>query len=98
MSQFHLDTAAATHAISAFVGAATGIASSDQPRPTGGFESLTGIAEDVDLHLRGVSVARAALADAATTAGKGVRELMEAAESLDAALAAALDSDFAVGE
>ncbi|MGJ0205001.1 hypothetical protein [Leucobacter sp. gxy201] len=65
-------------------------------RPTGGFESLTGIAAEVDVFLRGVHVGRAALADAAKTTGRGLRTLLHEMSSLDAAHASALDAGFAV--
>lgn len=80
------------HAVSAQQTMLTG----NRARPTSGFESLTGIAGEVDLYLRGLQVARAALADAAMTAGQGLRQVMEDASTLDGALAASLDADFAV--
>ncbi|WP_449277687.1 hypothetical protein [Leucobacter sp. GX24907] len=96
MGDFRIDSEAASSAISSLVSAATQMTTGNKPRPTAGFESLTGIAGDVDLYLRGLSVARAALADAAVTAGRSVRAVMDQASTLDAELGAALDADFAV--
>lgn len=96
MSEFHIDTEAANGAIGFLVGAASQMTSSNKPHPTTGFESLTGISADVDLYLRGLSVARGALADAARTAGRSVREVMDRASELDCEVAAALDAGYSV--
>lgn len=96
MGDFHIDSEAASSAISSLVGAANQMTSGNKPRPAAGFESLTGIAGDVDLYLRGLSVARAALADAAVTAGRSVRAVMDQAATLDGDLTVALDADYAV--
>lgn len=96
MSEFHIDSEAASGAIASLLGAAARLNAKEPPRSGAGFESLTGIADDVELYLRGVHVARAALADAATTAGRSIRELMDRASALDGELSAALDADYAV--
>lgn len=96
MSEFHIDFDDASRAIRTLVGAAGQMTSGNAPRPTSGFESLTGISGDVDLYLRGLSVARAALADAARTAARSVREVMDQASRLDGKLAAALEADYSV--
>ena len=98
MSEFYLDVASASGVIATLVGAASRIATTSAPRPRGGFESLTGVEADVDLYLRGVSVARAALSDAAITSGQSIRDLLESTAKLDAELAASLNRDFALSE
>lgn len=83
-------------AISHLVTAADALASAKHARAIDGFESLTGIGADVEQYLRGLRVARAALADAARTAGQSIRSLMREATDLDSAAAASLDSGFLV--
>lgn len=68
----------------------------DAPRPNVGFDSLTGIAGEVESYLRGLQVGRAALADAAMTAGHGLNGMMHESHALDARLAAALNTGFVV--
>lgn len=58
--------------------------------------SLTGIGGDVQQFLSGVSVARAALADAARTASQAVAGVMRESTALDTQLATSLSSEFAV--
>lgn len=96
MSDVYLSEGSLMMAVSALVRASEELTSENAGRPTSGFDSLTGIAGEVDLYLRGVSVARAALADAAKTAGRATRGLLEDASRLDATLAASLDSGFAM--
>lgn len=66
------------------------------PRPAGGFESLTGIAGEVELFLRGLQAGRASLADAGRSAGQGLRSMMQEVSALDASLASSLSAGFAV--
>lgn len=96
MSDLRLDEGALTRATEELGRATSRMLTGNASRPTGGFESLTGIADDVDLYLRGVSVARAGLSDAAKTAGQATRQLMRDSAVLDAQLAAALSGGFAV--
>lgn len=96
MADLSLSDYALRQAIEYAVSAQQTMLAGNRTRPTGGFDSLTGIAGDVDLYLRGLQVARAALADAAMTAGRSLSQVMEDASTLDGALAAALDTDFAV--
>ncbi|QZY52994.1 hypothetical protein [Leucobacter tenebrionis] len=70
--------------------------SENVPRPNDGFAGLTGISGEVELHLRGLQVGRAALADAALTAGRGLHGLMHESDALDARLAGSLNSGFSV--
>lgn len=77
-------------------GAATGMVSGHRPRPTSGLESLNGIAAEVDLYLRGLSVARAALADAAKSSGTLLASLITHSTDLDSALAGSLGPGYAV--
>jgi hypothetical protein len=72
------------------------IRTGDHARPASGFESLSGIAEEVDLHLRGLSVARASLADAAGRGAGALCTLLEESSSLDRALAGSLQPGFSV--
>lgn len=62
----------------------------NEGRPGEGLASLTGIAEEVSLHLRGLQVARAALADAAKGGAQATADLMESGDALDREIAASL--------
>ena len=66
--------------------------------PSVQLQSLTGIGARVDLYLRGLAVARAALADAAKTASVVVADLMQESSVLDALIAGNLGTGFAVGK
>lgn len=83
-------------AIGRIVSAVDEMLDGNRARPADGFDSLTGIGGEVDRYLRGAQVGRAALADAARTAGQGLRHLMQEAERLDSGLAESLGADFAV--
>lgn len=76
--------------------AACSVMTSGGRTPDGGLPSLTGIGPEVDLHVRGLMVARAALADAAKTASESVASVMHDSGALDAAIADALYEGFAV--
>lgn len=97
MSDLELSEAELSAAAAADLGdAAILMVSDNKARPTGGFESLSGIADEVDLFLRGVSVARAALAAAAKSGKEAVASLMEDSTKLDSLLAGSLYSGYAV--
>lgn len=96
MADLSLTDATIAGAIGHIVTAENEMLDGNAPRPSGGFESLTGIGGEVDLYLRGMQVGRAALADAAKTAARGLRHLMEESTALDADLAASLSAGFAV--
>lgn len=96
MAELALPDSEIAGAIEYLVAAEHSMLNGNATRPTDGFDSLTGIAAEIDLYLRGMQVGRAALADAARTAGQGLRELMQEAHSLDANLAASLGGGFAV--
>lgn len=83
-------------ALEHIVMASDGMSDRNAARPVGGFESLSGIAGEVDLFLRGLQVGRAALADAARTAGRGLSAMMQETADLDGSLAASLGAGFAV--
>lgn len=77
-------------------GAAHQMLTGSVARPRGELASLSGIGADVRTHLLGVSVARAALADAAKTAAQSLSQLMAASGELDETMAALLGEGFAV--
>lgn len=78
--------------------AADTMESGSSGRPTAQLKSLNGIGGEVDAYLRGVAVARDALADAAKTATQTVSNLMENSTELDAHLARTVYSGFALGK
>ena len=96
MSDLELSDAELTAAAADLAGAAIWMVSDIRPRPTNGFESLSGIAAEVDLYLRGVSVARAALADAAKGSSTLLLSLIEDSTDLDSVLAGSLYPGYAV--
>lgn len=98
MAELLLIDAAVEDAIGHIVAAEHEMLRGRHTPPAGGLESLTGIAGEVDLFLRGLQVGRAALADAAKTSGRGLRALLHETSSLDAAHASALDAGFVVPE
>ncbi|MGO1538024.1 MAG: hypothetical protein ACTHZ9_00095 [Leucobacter sp.] len=83
-------------AIESLTAAANLMVSDNVRRPPDAFESLTGIGEIVDLHLRGIAVARAALADAAKTAGESVAGVVCETDEADRTTAESLYTGFAV--
>ncbi|MFV0433368.1 MAG: hypothetical protein ACK5LO_05250 [Leucobacter sp.] len=96
MSDFHIPDGALESAGASLVGAANLMVTGNTARVAGVLESLTGIGTEVDLYLRGLSVGRAALADAAKTASEAVGALMLDSSALDGRLSGALASGFAV--
>lgn len=70
--------------------------SDNNARPTGQFESLSGIGGQVEHYLKGLSVARAALADAAKTGSESVAGVMRDSSDLDAYISTNLASGFSV--
>lgn len=65
-------------------------------RPAGDLPSLSGIGAELTLYLRGLNVARAALADAARTASEAVSGLISDSSKLDRHIAQSLGTSFAV--
>lgn len=65
-------------------------------RPSGDLSSLTDIGSTVTLYLKGLNVARAALADAARTGGDSVSTLMKDSTELDSFLAQSIGTGFAL--
>lgn len=96
MNDFRLPDRTWSGAVDVLVEASNEMVSDNVARPKSGFGSLSGFAGEIDLYLRGVSVARAALADAAKTAGRSAHSLMESSASLDSQLAASLNTGYAV--
>lgn len=80
----------------ALVTASSAMAHGNARVPTTVLPSLTGIGERIDLYLRGLAVARAALADAARTASMEIAVAMRESADLDAAIATRLPGGFAV--
>lgn len=60
--------------------------------------TISGASAEIDLYLRGFSVARAALADAAKAASLVVSSTMEQSAALDSEIAAALPAGFSLRE
>ena len=77
--------------------AAVGMLKNNVGRPAA-VPTVSGASADIDLYLRGFSVARAALADAAKSASLTVSATMEQSDALDAEIAAALPAGFALRE
>lgn len=96
MADLSITDADCERALTQITTAVGAMVSGNRPRDVGGWESLSDIALDVDRFQLGMQVGRAALADAARTAGQMVRELMQATDALDAAVTAALEAGFAV--
>ncbi len=65
-------------------------------RPTGLLASVSGVGPQLDRYLRGLAVARAALADAARTASEGVAAVMSESTELDSFIAVHLGQGFAL--
>lgn len=82
----------AAEALAAAAGALTG----GGARPHGHWPSLTRIGQDVDDYLRGLCLARNALADAAKTSAYAASELVSDSRDLDAQLARELHPGFAI--
>lgn len=76
--------------------AAHSLVSQNVAAPSGAFDSLTGIDQVVQGFLNGVTVARAALADAAKQTSAAVADLMQSSDELDAYMVRSLYSGFAV--
>lgn len=91
-----LDDGALALARRALVSASDVMVSGNARMPAETLPSLSGIGARVDLHLRGLAVARTALADAASTAGAAVASVMRESSELDAAIAGSLPEGFAV--
>ena len=64
--------------------------------PTEAFDTLSGAGAQVEHYLKGMAVARAALADAAKTAGESIAALMRESEQLDELIASNLSTGYAV--
>lgn len=80
------------------VSAASTMVENNESIPSGNIDSLTGIGAEVRGFLNGLQTARLALADAAKTAGGEVAGVMRDSSELDAFMATALFSGFAVKE
>lgn len=65
-------------------------------RPSGDLASITGIGSAVTLYLKGLNVARAALADGARTGSETVSSIMSESTELDQYIAQTLGAGFAV--
>ena len=77
------------------VAAASTMTSENIARPSAP-ASLTGISADITLFLKGMQVARAALADAARTGSETVASVMRESSELDAFITRSLGESFAV--
>lgn len=77
--------------------AAAGMLNSNVQRPAA-VPTISALSGEIDLYLRGISVARAALADAAKAASLTVSSVMEQSAALDAEIAAALPAGFSLRE
>lgn len=94
---YELDFEGMAQAISAAVVASRVMETSSVGRPTSGFGSVTGlVSSEVSYFLRGISVARDALADAALSAGKLLQDATAEAITLDTAIAESLAVGFAL--
>lgn len=82
--------------VRALADAAQRMVSDNAARPAGMLPSLSGIGWELSEYLRGAALARAALADAAKTAGRTAGELMERSTDLDRRTSSALSSRFSV--
>lgn len=96
MGGFNLPLSTITTASAELVDAANLMVEGNTRRPSARLESLTGIGAQVEHYLKGLSVARAALADAAKTASESARDLGDEARAVDRQLSGALASGFAV--
>ena len=93
--RFELDEAALGAAGRARVSAAKALGHETAPAPTQFLQSITGIGYHVQEYLRGVFVARAALADAVKSGCEGVARVMRESATLDRAIAGELHRGFA---
>ena len=91
-----LDDSLLQEAGASLVQASSAMTSENVSRPDGDLPSLTGIGVAITLYLKGLSVARAALADAARTGAESLAGLMSESTELDRYIADALGDDFAV--
>lgn len=79
------------------VEAAVGMLHNNVKRPAA-VPTISGASAEIDLYLRGFSVARAALADAAKSASLALSSTMEQSAALDSEIAAALPAGFSLRE
>lgn len=94
--QLRLDDQVLGDAGVALVTASYVMSHNNAQRGTGVFDSMTGIGTQVEHYLKGMSVARAALGDAAKTASESVAMVMEESAALDTLISANLATGFAV--
>lgn len=79
-----------------FVHASSTMTSDNVSRPAGDLASLTGIGSSVTMYLKGLNVARAALADAARTGSESAAALMSESSELDSFISETLGTGYAV--
>lgn len=91
-----LDDAELSLAGAALVTASYVMTHANTSRPTAQIVSLTGIGGQIEHYLKGLSVARAALADAAKTGSESISSVMADSAELDAFISANLAAGFAV--
>ncbi|MCW2288831.1 hypothetical protein [Leucobacter luti] len=96
--RLHLPDSELTAAGASLGTAAQEMSAGSSGRPSGSWDSLSGIGGAVDEYLRGVALARDALADAAKTAANTVSGLMSDSAELDAYLAQTVYSGYAVSK
>lgn len=90
-----LDDAVLRHSGEQFVTAARS-AADGAAAPEVSMASLTRIGSEVQQFLRGVVLARLALSDAATTAGRATSKMMEDGDALDRQISVSLGSGYSV--
>lgn len=79
------------------VEAAVGMLNNNVRRPVA-VPTISGASAEIDIYLRGLSVARAALADAAKSASLALSSTMERSAALDSEIAAALPAGYSLRE
>lgn len=94
--RFEIDDGSLLAAGSLLAHAAAAVVDGGSSAPHIELQFVTGSSDRVRWFLEGVATARAALADAAGTAGRAVAEVMQVSAELDARLAVQLGDGFAV--
>ncbi|PRI10567.1 hypothetical protein [Leucobacter massiliensis] len=92
----NISDAALEAAGNSLVAASSAMTTANAAVPAGDFSSLSGIGGEVRAFLHGLQTGRLALADAAKTAAREVAAVMSESSRLDARMAEALSSGFAL--
>lgn len=96
LESIRLEDALLQEAAASLVQASSMMTSENVSRPVGDLPSLTGIGASITLYLKGMNVARAALADAARTGAEALASVMSESTELDRYIADTLGTGFAV--